>query len=261
MVTVAEDLAGLWQHYAGRRDPDARERLLVHYLPLVRHVVGRLSVRLPSGCDYSDLESYGVLGLMEALDRFDGSRGNQFETYASVRIRGSVIDFLRSAGTVSRSHLARARRLEDAIAALQTKLGRNPSERELAEHLGLAEEALHDQLSQVAPVLVSLNSQLVAEDGEALTLADTIVDPNAVDPAQTVDDEETVNDLAGAIDLLPERERLVVSLYYHDGLTMREISQVLGVTEPRVSQLHTAAVLRLRASLRQRALRSASYVA
>jgi RNA polymerase sigma factor for flagellar operon FliA len=204
---------------------------------------------------YDDLESCGILGLIEALDRFDVGRGTKFEAYAVVRIRGAIIDQLRSLGHLSRSSLQKSRSLEDALARLHLELGRAPDDGEVAAHLGVEVADLRELLSELSVVIVSLDSAPIDDEGDAVSLAETIPDHGSPDPLEAIENKETIGALAAAIDELPERERLVVSLYYHDGLTMKEISQVLGVTESRVSQLHTRAVLRLRGWMRQRVRR------
>ncbi len=244
------DGAGLWREYARTRDAALREHLLLRYTPLIKYVVGRLAIHVPAGLDREDLFNSGILGLIEALDRYDPERGTQFEVYALARIKGAVIDQIRSQGLVSRRALQKARLLEDALAQLQAKLGRQPSDVELSAHMGIDVAGLRGYLAEAAPMVLSLDTAPACEDGEALSLADTIADEASPDPLLVVEDQEKVEALAKAIEALPERERLVVSLYYNEGLTMKEVSRVLGVSESRVSQLHTQAVLRLRARLR-----------
>lgn len=240
----------LWQAYVATRDRGLRERLLLQYTPLVKYVVGRLSINLPAHLEHGDLVSWGILGLIEAVDRFDPARGTQFQAYAVCRIRGAIIDQLRSQGALRRASLRKARLIEETVALLQAELGRAPDEREIAARLGIGLDELQSQLAATAPVVISLECAGSSLEPEGLSLAETIADERCPDPLEHLEHEEAVGALAAAIDELPERERILVGLRYHEGLTVKEISQVLGVSESRVSQLHTQALLRLRARLR-----------
>ena len=248
----AVELKELWRRYKGDGDEKARERLVLAYSPLVKFVAGRMSTGLPSHVEEADLISYGLLGLISAIERFDPGREIKFETFAITRIKGSVIDELRSLDWVPRSVRARARAIERANALLEHKLHRAPTDAEMAEQLESTVEDFQASLTQIS------NSSVVALDelwtlsdasGDQISLLDTIEDHEAVDPAQAVDKTEMRDRLADAIGRLPEREKLVVALYYYENLTLREIGEVLGVTESRVSQLHTKAVLRLKGRL------------
>lgn len=260
IVEPLTDGAAVWREYKRTHDDALREHLLLRYTPLVKYVVGRLAIHMPAVLDREDLINSGIVGLIEALDRYDPERGTQFESYAIARIKGAVIDQIRNQGLVSRRALQKARLLEEALAQMQAKLGRQPSDSELSAHVGIDVAGLRDYLAEVAPVVLSLDTVPVCEDGDALSLADTIPDEASPDPLLVVEDQEKVEALAEAIEALPSRERLVVSLYYNEGLTMKEVSQVMGVSESRVSQLHTQAILRLRAWLR-RPIRRVSSVA
>jgi len=231
----------------------ARERLILAYSPLVKYVAGRVSSGLPAHIEHADLVSYGIEGLIGAVDRYDPDREVKFETYAVTRIRGAILDELRGLDWVPRSVRANARKLERANAKLESKLGRTPSDAELAKELGISEENLQDWLLDVS------NSQVLALDemwtvtdssGDQVSLIDTIEDPQAVDPQEAIADSELKQRLADAIVGLPERERVVVTLYYYEELTLREIGEILGVTESRVSQIHTKALLTLRSRLK-----------
>ncbi len=250
--TKAFELKELWRRYKGDGDEKARERLVLAYSPLVKFVAGRMSTGLPSHVEEADLISYGLLGLISAIERFDPGREIKFETFAITRIKGSVIDELRSLDWVPRSVRARAREIERANALLEHKLHRAPTDAEMAEQLDSTVEDFQASLTQIS------NSSVVALDelwtlsdasGDQVSLLDTIQDHDAVDPARAVDKTEMRDRLADAIGRLPEREKLVVALYYYENLTLREIGEVLGVTESRVSQLHTKAVLRLKGRL------------
>jgi RNA polymerase sigma factor FliA len=215
-------------------------------------VAGRVSVGLPATIEHGDLVSYGMFGLIDAIEKFDLAKGVKFETYAIARIKGAIIDELRSLDWVPRSVRAKAREIERAHVALEAKLQRPPSDQEMAEKLGMEIEEFHDALMQISnSSVLALDELWTVSDssGDQVSLLDTIEDPNAEDPQGALDSTELKDRLADAIDSLPEREKLVVALYYYENLTLREIGEVLGVTESRVSQLHTKAVLRLKSRL------------
>jgi len=226
------------------------------YSPLVKYVAGRMGSGLPSHVEESDLISYGLLGLISAIERFDPSRDIKFETFAIARIKGSIIDELRSLDWVPRSVRAKAREIEKANARLENKLQRAPTDNEMAEALDMDVEEFQEALTRISnSSVVALDELWTVSDasGDQVSLIDTIKDPDAIDPAQELDASEMKDRLADAIARLPEREKLVVALYYYENLTLREIGEVLGVTESRVSQLHTKAVLRLKSRLQEEA--------
>ena len=248
----AIELKDLWRRYKDDGDERARERLVLAYSPLVKYVAGRMSSGLPAHVEDADLISYGLLGLISAIERFDTSREIKFETFAITRIKGSIIDELRSLDWVPRSVRARAREIEKANAKLEHKLHRAPTDQEMAEALGTSVDDFQESLTRISnSSVVALDELWTVSDatGDQVSLLDTIQDPNAIDPAQEMDATEMKDRLADAIARLPEREKLVVALYYYENLTLREIGEVLGVTESRVSQLHTKAVLRLKSRL------------
>jgi RNA polymerase sigma factor for flagellar operon FliA len=246
------ELRDLWRRYKQEGDDAARERLVVAYSPLVKFVAGRLGAGLPSHVEDADLISYGLMGLIGAIERFDPDRGIKFETFGMTRIRGAIIDELRSLDWVPRSVRSRAREIEEAQQTLENTLQRAPSEEELAEKLGLSVDELQESLLEVANSSVYALDELWAisdSSGDQVSLLDTISDPSASDPQEALDTSEVKERLSEGIAGLPEREQLVVALYYYESLTLREIGEVLGVTESRVSQLHTKAMMRLKASL------------
>jgi RNA polymerase sigma factor for flagellar operon FliA len=246
------DTQALWQEYKRTRDRILRDRLILSYAPLVKYVAGRLGSGLPAHVDEGDLVSYGLLGLIGAIERFDPDRDIKFETYAIARIKGSIIDELRSMDWVPRSVRARARDIERAIAALEAKLRRAPTDEEIAARLGITEEEFQDSLLEISRSSIAALDELWSSPGsggDAVALIDTIEDPLAAEPQQAMAHTELREALGEAISRLPEREKLVVTLYYYEELTLREIGEVLGVTESRVSQLHTKAILRLKARL------------
>ena len=247
----APDLEELWTRYQAGEDPEARDQLLVHYSPLVKFVAGRVASGLPSSVEQSDLVSYGMLGLLDALAKFDPGRGFKFETYAIARIKGAMLDELRAIDWVPRSVRTKARRLEKAVAELQAELHRTPTDAELAAAVGVSDQELQAMLGQVSFTgLVALDELLGhgGNGGSAGTLADTLVD-RGPGPLAAYEVEELRRLLAESIRALPERERTVVGLYYYEGLTLADIGGVLGVTESRVCQIHTKAVLSLRARM------------
>jgi len=249
---IESAIAELWREYKANGGERLRERLILHYSPLVKYVAGRVGVGLPPNIEQADLVSYGIFGLIDAIQKFDLDRAIKFETYAISRIKGAIIDELRSIDWIPRSVRSKAREVEKAYASLEAKLHRTPSESEVAGELGIALEDLHAIFSQVSFVnVVALDEMLSAggEKGDKLSLVDTLEDTKAEDPVQAFESEETKYLLAKAINTLPEREKIVVTLYYYEGLTLAEIGQVLGVTESRICQMHTKAVLQLRGKL------------
>ena len=253
----AIELKELWRRYKLEGDEQARERLVLAYSPLVKYVAGRMAASLPAHVEEAGLISYGLIGLLAAVERFDLDRGIKFETFAITRIKGSIIDELRSLDWVPRSVRARAREIERANAQLEHQLHRAPTDLEMAEQLEMSVDDFQGALTQIS------NSSVIALDelwtlsdssGDRVSLLDTIQDPNAPDPARVLDSSEMRDRVSDEIARLPEREKLVVALYYYENLTLREIGEVLGVTESRVSQLHTKAILRLKSRLGDQAL-------
>ena len=245
-------LAELWRLFKESGDEQLRERLIVHYSPLVKYVAGRVGVGLPSSIEQSDLISYGVFGLIDAIGKYDPERAVKFETYAISRIRGAIIDELRSVDWIPRSIRTKARDVERAFSSLEAELHRSPTEDEVAERMGISKPELLAIFSQVSYTSVVALDELVAagqDRGDKLSLVDTLGDEKAEDPVRAFESEETKHLLAKAVNLLPEREKIVVTLYYYENLTLAEIGQVLGVTESRICQMHTKAVLQLRAKL------------
>jgi RNA polymerase sigma factor for flagellar operon FliA len=245
------DTQALWQDYRKTDDPQLRDRLILTYAPLVKFVAGRLGASLPSHVDEQDLVSSGLLGLVSAIERFDPDREIKFETYAITRIKGAIIDELRSLDWVPRSVRTRAREIERAIAELERTLRRVPTDDEIAAKVGITGQELEDRLSEISRSSMAALDELWSPSGggDQIALIDTIEDEGAPDPEFSLEQSELKEALGDAIARLPEREKLVVTLYYYEELTLREIGEVLGVTESRVSQLHTKAVLRLKARL------------
>jgi len=246
------ELQDLWRRYKSASDERARERLVVAYSPLVKYVAGRMGSALPAHVEEADLISYGLGGLISAIERFDPGRDIRFETYAIARIRGAIIDELRTLDWVPRSVRARAREFERVNTKLEARLHRAPSDEEMAAELKISVEELQDTLLQISnSTIVALDELWTVSDstGDQVSLLDTLADDAAQDPQALVERSSFRDRVADAIVALPEREKMVIALYYYESLTLREIGEILGVTESRVSQLHTKAVLRLRSKL------------
>jgi RNA polymerase sigma factor FliA len=248
----AAAVAALWQEFKSTGNAAVREKLILHYSPLVKYVAGRVGVGLPPNIEQADLVSYGIFGLIDAIEKFDIERSIKFETYAISRVRGAIIDELRALDWIPRSVRYKAREVERSYAELEAELHRTPTEAEVAQRMGIKVGDLHHIFSQVSYVNVVALDELLSvggEKGDKLTLGDTLEDKGAEDPVLAFEGEETKYLLAQAINQLPEREKIVVTLYYYEGLTLAEIGKVLGVTESRICQMHTKAVLQLRGKI------------
>jgi RNA polymerase sigma factor for flagellar operon FliA len=244
------ELEGVWDDFRSGSGP-ARERLILHYAPLVKYVAGRLGAGLPQTVEQADLVSNGMFGLMDALDKFDPARNVKFETYAIPRIRGAILDELRAMDWVPRSIRFKARELDKANNELETELKRPPTDEEVAERLGITVPELQEQLTQISFVSVMALDEVIGGDerGEPRSLLDTLADAAGRDPTAELEGQEMRGILATAINSLTEREKIVVTLYYFEGLTLSEIGEILGVTESRVCQIHTKAVGGLRKAM------------
>ena len=250
----AISVEAIWAVFKETGDLAARERLILHYAPLVTMVAGRVGAGLPSSVEQADLVSYGMFGLIDAIEKYETDRAVKFETYASSRIRGAVIDELRAIDWIPRSVRTKARAVDRAFATLEGELRRPPSEYEVAERLQMGVGELRAIFTQLSTVNVAALDELLgagSDRGDSLSLLDTLQDRKAADPAASLEVQETRDLLAKAIERLGEREKIVLVLYYYEGMTLAEIGRVLGVTESRISQMHTAAMLRLRATLQE----------
>jgi RNA polymerase sigma factor FliA len=244
------DLEQIWLEYKEHGSRAHRDALILAYSPLVKYVASRVASGLPQSVDHADLVSYGMFGLIDAIDKFDLERGYKFETYAMARIKGAILDELRSIDWVPRSVRAKARSMERAFSKLEAALHRAPTDAEVAEELGVTDEQYQHLLSQLSIAGVAALDEVMAggERGEATTLGDTI--PDREDgPMASLERSETRRIVAHIVSTLPEREKTVLSLYYYENLTLAEIGRILGVTESRVCQIHTKAVLHVRARL------------
>jgi len=242
-----QELQDLWSEYKSTADERAREGLILHYSPLVKFVAGRVGSGLPRNVDQNDLVSFGTFGLIDAVDKFEPERGFKFETYAVNRIKGAILDELRHLDWVPRSVRSRAREIQRTMAELNHRFQRTPTEEEVAEAMDLPLATLRDQLGEIANLgFVALDELLNPSETDSGAMSEMIADPTAIDPSGSFEKEETRYMLADSINRLPDRERLVLTLYYYEGLTLAEIGGVLNVTESRVCQIHTKAVMSLR---------------
>jgi RNA polymerase sigma factor for flagellar operon FliA len=248
------DITGdLWERFKRDGDRGARDELILRYMPLVRYVAGRLRMGLPSSIDPGDLVSYGIFGLIDAIEKFDLERLVKFETYAINRIRGAIIDELRATDWIPRSVRYKARGVERAHAELEAKFQRAPTDAEVAAALDITIAELSTIASEVANVHVVALDEVIPSGGAqragVTTLADTLEDTQVDDPVASLETERTRTAISKGISQLPDREKLIVTLYYHEGIRLAEIGRVLGVTESRICQMHTKAVLMLRERL------------
>lgn len=245
------ELDRLWEEFWGTSSGSSRDRLILHYAPLVKYVAGRLAAGLPQTVQQEDLVSNGMFGLMDALDKFDPDRQVKFETYAIPRIRGAIIDELRAMDWVPRSVRSKAREVDKAHSALEARLNRAPTDDEVADEMGISLEELHEVITQISLVSVMALEEVVGgdESGEQRSLLDTLADAANADPTSSLEGQEMRGLLSAAINSLSEREKVVITLYYFEGLTLSEIGEILGVTESRVCQIHVKAVGSLRNNL------------
>ena len=235
----------------GRVPQDLKDQIVIEHTALIRYIVNRIAVRLPSHIDLDDLHNTGVIGLMDAIDKYDPSKNCKFKTYAEFRIKGAILDQLRSLDWVPRSIRQKSRRLEQAYAEVEQRKGRQATEAEIAESLGIEMEEFHFLLNQVRGIsMVNLDELRSSGDSDQPMYGDIFEDVKAENPFASLKTRELRQAVADCIGNLPEKERLVVSLYYYEDLNMKEIGNVLGITESRVCQIHTKAVGRLRSKLR-----------
>jgi RNA polymerase sigma factor for flagellar operon FliA len=252
LASAPEGVREAWGEYKSTGSGTARDSLILHYSPLVKYVAGRVAVGLPANIEQADLISYGIFGLIDAIDKYDQSRNIKFETYAISRIRGAIIDELRAIDWVPRSVRFKAREVEKAYSSLENKLKRPPSDKEIAEEMGISVDELNHIYTQLSTVSLVALDELMAVDGgggDKLSLVDTLEDTKTASPMDAFESVEMKDILTEAVNKLPEREKVVVTLYYYEGLTLAEIGQVLGVTESRICQMHTKAVLALRGKI------------
>ena len=235
----------------GEIPPELKEQIVLEHAPLIRYIVNRIAVRLPSHIDLDDLHNTGVIGLMDAIDKYDPEKNCKFKTYAEFRIKGAILDQLRSLDWVPRSIRQKSRRLEQAYAEVEQRLGRPATEQEIAEALGLELGQFHFLVNQVRGVsMINLDDLRAGGESDQPLHGDLFEDVKAENPFVLLKSREMRQAIAECIGALPEKERLVISLYYYEDLNMKEIGNVLDITESRVCQIHTKAVARLRSKLR-----------
>lgn len=254
MKTTKKRKSHLTKAYEEQSDASVREKQLMNYLPLVKYIAGRIAIGLPKSVELDDLINAGVVGLIEAYNNFDKSKGVKFESYASMRIRGSILDELRAIDWAPRSTRARSREVEKAIASLENRLGRSPTEEEIAENLDISLGDLYKLLDDVSSTTLRSLDELTygSNDDKPVPLIDTLQSHERSDALSDLERDEMRKLLVESIELLSEQERLVIALYYYEELTLKEIGQVMELSESRVSQIHTKSVLSLRAKLRMR---------
>jgi RNA polymerase sigma factor for flagellar operon FliA len=241
----------LWVEYRQNKDPKIRETFIKQYAPLVKYVAGKVAVGMPHNVEFDDLVGFGVFGLIDAIDRFDPEKNVKFKTYAVPRIKGAIFDELRSIDWVPRSVRQKTKEVEETIGALEAQLGRSASDQEIAEALGMDEnEFLKTMMRISATSILSLNDVWFSGDeNDKVSIGDSIESPVSLNPDVIVEKDEIRQIITNSISELPDKEKKILVLYYYEDLTLKEIGQVMGITESRVSQLHTKAILRLRAKL------------
>ena len=241
----------LWLEYKKTRSPQLRDKFIRQYMPLVKYVAGKLAVGMPGSVEFDDLVGFGQFGLLDAIEKFDPGKNVKFKTYAVTRIRGAIFDELRQLDWVPRSVRQKSREIEDTSVDLESKLGRTATDAEIAEKMGVSEAEYQQTVMKVSGTSVlSLNDVWYSgNDNDHMSIGDSIESPSSLNPDVIVEREEIRKVIVEAINELPEKEKMVIVLYYHEDLTFKEIGQVLEVSESRISQLHTRANLRLRAKL------------
>ena len=247
------DIDKVWAQFVlDKTSKEIRDRLIIQYIYLIKYVVGRLRISLPNTISTEDIAGYGVEGLIDAIEKFSPARGVRFETYALLRIRGAIIDRIRSLDWVPRGAQKRFKSINKAIAALQGKLGRQPSTEEIAKELELPKEKIEASMAEMESTSMISIYDRKDSSGEGVEIIDTIQDKNASDPLAMLENRDVKNELSKALGNLPERERMILALYYHENMTLKEIGVTLTISESRVCQLHAQAIMKLRKLLSSR---------
>lgn len=241
----------LWLLYRKTRDPRIRDRFVKQYAPLVKYVAGKIAIGMPHNVEFDDLVGFGVFGLFDAIEKFDPEKHVKFKTYAVTRIRGAVFDELRSIDWVPRSVRQKTREVEDAVRRLETTLGRSATDQEIADDLGVGIDEFQKLMLKISGTsILSLNDVwYTGDDNEKVSIVESVESPQSLNPDTIVEKDEIKRVIVQAINELPDKEKKVLVLYYYEDLTLKEIGEVLEVTESRISQLHTKAIMRLRAKL------------
>jgi RNA polymerase sigma factor for flagellar operon FliA len=253
--------APLIEQYLATRDTRLREEIILQHIPLVHYVLGRLGLSQSMGRDYEDAASQGLLGLIEALDRFDPKHGAQFTTYATLRIRGKVIDHLRELDWLPRGARRRVRMVQDGISLLWEKLQRFPSDVEVASYLNIDLSSVHQAMIDESRAIISLDATVLANDDDEVSLHELLADESLEEPCKMLEEHELRQLLIENVQAFPQREQLILSLYYLQELTFKEIGMVLRISESRVCQLHGRILMKLRARLGEAARMAGSYTA
>lgn len=247
-TSVPQRQQELWKKYKQTGDPAIKEQLILEYADLIKYVAGRLSIYFGSNVEYDDLVGYGVFGLIDAIEKFDIEKKVKFETYASLRIRGAIIDSIRDLDWAPRSLRKKGKELERAYFEVENRLGHSASDQEVADHMGITTDELNKLLQEVnMSQMISLEDYL--DQNHEAGLDGLTMERDATRPEQRMEVVELRETLADAIEKLPEKERMVVTLYYYEELTLKEISHIMKVSESRISQLHTKAIMRMRSRL------------
>jgi RNA polymerase sigma factor for flagellar operon FliA len=244
-------LEELWRAYKFNDDRKAKDEIIKQCLPMIRSIAQRLSIYASPSHDLDDLVSAGIIGLLDAIEKFNPSKGASFKTYATYRIKGAILDEVRALDWVPRSTREKAQRLERAYSELEQQLMRTPSEEDVAKHMGISVEELRKILLEISGMALLTLEDISTDEENEEAIKDFVADPNAANPEDQIAFEEAKKLLAQAIKSLPHQEKIVLSLYYYEEMTMKEIGKVLGVSESRVSQIHSSAILRLRGKLRR----------
>ncbi|MGL1894679.1 MAG: RNA polymerase sigma factor WhiG [Spirochaetaceae bacterium] len=241
----------VWIEFKETDSPRLRDAIIVQYAPLVKYVAGKLAVNMPSNVDFDDLVGYGTFGLIDAVGKYNPSKDVKFKTYAVTRIRGSIFDELRSLDWVPRSVRQKAKEVDSTVQILESHLGRSASEDEIADYMNLSLTDLRKTMVKISGTsLLSLNELWsTGNDNDKVSIQDSIESPSGLQPDVIIEKEEIKRVIAEAITELPDNEKKVLVLYYYEDLTLKEIGKILEVTESRISQLHTRAIVRLRGKL------------
>jgi RNA polymerase sigma factor for flagellar operon FliA len=241
----------LWRIYKQTKNPEIRDAFVRQYAPLVKYVAGKIAVGMPHNVEFDDLVGFGVFGLFDAIEKYDPDKHVKFKTYAVTRIRGAIFDELRSIDWVPRSVRQKSREIEDAVHRIESSLGRAASDKEIADEMGMSPEEFQQVMMKVSGTsILSLNDVwYTGEESDNVSIAESIESPQSMNPDTIIEKDEIRRVIVQAINDLPEKEKKVLVLYYYEDLTLKEIGHILEVTESRISQLHTKAIMRLRARL------------
>ena len=246
-MAVLDNKERLWIEYSHKKSSVIREQIIIEYVPLVKVVAGRLSIYLGSNVEYDDLVSYGIFGLIDAIDKFDYGKGIKFETYASLRIRGSILDQIRKMDWIPRSVRQKQKSIDAAIRKLETEIGPNYTDEDIARELGISEEEYINWVGQTNVSNISSLEDFMEQGNEVKTSSNPTY--MKIEPENVAMEKEVKESLMKAMDALSEKEKTVVLLYYYEELTLKEISRVMEVSESRVSQLHSKALKKMRVYL------------